>query len=294
MSLFSRIGRSDPEPIAWIMAPSVRAGDMIFLMQWALTAHYLTGDEHYLDFIELLMTETEFEALLLTYGSLRLPKWCAPHFGPSLTYPSLYNLLARISPDDYPDIWSLLSRVATEEARHKEMDGVEDAFFGILYNRMWDAELDPTGAVYVAHFVELLGTYGMVADNHLEPDRKYTRNWVEPPHPDVELEEPSEDVYEVCEGSIEVLGQEIPGPGMGDETPRAVDALPMSMRIGGGFNWTQDPWMVLRDYGGSEVTTQWPMLGMTTPNWVGRVDGVIAEGQGIALGWHETDEVCEE
>ena len=37
---------------------------------------------------------------------------------------------------------------------------------------------------------------------------------------------------------------------------------------------------------------QWPMLGLTAAYWVGRSDGVITEGDGMALGWRDVG-VCE-
>ena len=63
-------------------------------------------------------------------------------------------------------------------------------------------------------------------------------------------------------------------------------------RADGTFLWQMDPWMVLREYGGIGMEEQWPMLGMFTPYWVGRMDGVISEGDGLALGWRDTGEAC--
>jgi len=291
-ALFGRVDRSSDDPIAWINAPSVRGSDLLFMMQWALTAHYLTDDASYLEFVELLMRNTEFEGVLGVYGALVLPKWCRTHFAPSLGYPTFYNLLARISPADDPELWTLLSRTAVDEIRHSELAGADDAFFGILYNRMVSPETDPTGADYVAEHVEILRSYGVDPENHLEPSRRTSINWVDPPVEGVELEYPDDDVYAICEASISVLGIEIPPPGMSDENPRAVDALPLHMRSNTGFIWTQDPWRVLREFGGGEFTVQYPMLGMTVPYWVGRADGVIDEGEGWALAWRPTEEVC--
>ena len=74
--------------------------------------------------------------------------------------------------------------------------------------------------------------------------------------------------------------------------PRTRDALPLSKRVGGGFLWTGDPWQAKRDYGASEWTIQYPMLGLTAPYWSGRADGVISEGAGLALGWRPSAESC--
>ena len=88
------------------------------------------------------------------------------------------------------------------------------------------------------------------------------------------------------------MGLEVPAPKIDGVPIRSVDPLPLDKRIGGTFLWQMDPWMVLREYGGIGMETQWPMLGMFTPYWVGRLDGVITEGGGLALGWKDTGEAC--
>ncbi|MFT7624282.1 MAG: hypothetical protein ACI9WU_003469 [Myxococcota bacterium] len=55
----------------------------------------------------------------------------------------------------------------------------------------------------------------------------------------------------------------------------------------------RDPFMVKREYGGTGMETQWPMIGMFTPYWIGRMHGVITEGEGLGLAWETTDEACE-
>lgn len=294
LSFAGRAQRSAAErqPIAWFQVPSIRTGDLLFMLQWATVAHYLTGDEAYLDFVDLLTSETEFEGVLNTYGSLVLPKWCRPYFGPSLAYPTLYNLLARIDPEDHPQTWQTLSQMAADEARGKEMAGLEDAFFGILYNRMWSEDTDDTGAAYADHFGELLSTYGIDPDNALVPDRNRSFNWLDPLVEGIEVEELSEADRALCEDPITVLGVEVPGPGLEDDNPRATEALPLWRRdIGGAILWAYDPWQVIRNRG-TPYTRQYPMLGMTTPYWIGRSDGVIDEGADLALAWRDTGTEC--
>ncbi len=282
-------------PVAFSMHVSVRASDTIFMTQWALTAHALTDDERYLEFVAQLMAEVDYWGVLGTYGAFQLPKWCAPHYGPSLGYPSLYNLQARIDRAEFPEYWNALAEVARIEARQKENGPREDAFFGILYNRMVDAATDPTAAEYVATSVAQLATYGMNPEDKLEPDRSYPRNFVDRPDPDVPLEEIGLDDPEwaICEEPTFILGIEVPAPRIDGIPVRSVDPLPLPKRIGGTFLWQMDPWMVQREYGGVGMDTQWPMLGMFTPYWVGRMDGAIAEGGGLALGWRDTGEACE-
>ena len=282
-------------PIAFTQHPSIRASDTLFMTQWALTGHYLTGDEAYLTFVEQLMDEVPFVPVLNTAGAFQLPKYCAPHYAPSLVYPTFYNLLKRIDRGAYPVLWKALSRVAVVEGRYKEHFEREDPFWGILYASMVDDRTDPYWEDYVQHFVDLLATYGMNPDDKLEPDRAYPRDFVTEPDPDVPLEsiEEGDPEWAVCEDSVIVLGIEVPGPGIDGIAVRAVDALPLDKRIGGTMLWQMDPFMVQRTYGGVGMHRQWPMLGMFTPYWIGRADGVITEGRDLVLAWEETGETCE-
>ncbi len=66
-----------------------------------------------------------------------------------------------------------------------------------------------------------------------------------------------------------------------------MDAIPLPKRVGGAFLWQMDPWMAKREYGGTGMDEQWPMLGLTAAYWVGRSDGVITEGDGMALAWRD-------
>lgn len=281
-------------PIAWSMHVTVRASDTMFMTQWAMVAWYLTGDDQYLEFLQQLMEETDYWATLNTFGAFQLPRWCAPHFAPSISYPSLYNVLARVDREAYPDWWTRMSTMAFEEGRLKENGKRDDAYFGVLYGRMVDSDIDPDRDAYLAESVAILETYGMNPDDKLEPDRSYPRNFVDNLDPDVELEEiaPGDPEWTVCEEPIVVLGIEVPPPEIDGIPVRSVDPLPLPKRIGGTLLWQMDPWMVKREYGGVGMDTQWPMLGMFTPYWVGRADGVITEGEGLALGWRDTGEVC--
>ena len=293
-SMIQREQGTGPVPIAWSMHPSVRATDTLFMTQWALAAHYLTGEERYLTFIEDLIESIDYEGALMTYGAVQLPKYCESHYAHSLGYPTIYNLMARIDAEKFPKFWALLSRMATHEARDKANGPREDPFFGVLYNRMATPATDASYDEYVGDMVELLSTYGMNPDDKLEPDRNYPRNFVDTPDPDVPLESIAEGdpEWEICENPIDFLGLELPAPRIDGIATRSVDPLPLGKRIGGTMLWQMDPWMVQREYGGVGMDEQWPMIGMTTPYWIGRADGIIDEGQGMALAWQSTEEAC--
>jgi len=279
-------------PIAWTQHISVRGSDTVFMLQWALVAHYLTADERFLDFVEQMVAEVDVVHAIGTYGSFILPKWCAPHYAPSITYPSLYNLLARLDPAEDGAWWRMLSEAVVEEGRHKELATREDCYFGVLYARMMDATTDPAGAAWVEHLVNRLATYGMDPTNKREPDRNAPRNWIDHPDPEIPLEEIPAGALALCTEPITIAGIEIPAAGLEDDWPRAVDAIPLPKRVGGAFLWQMDPWMAKREYGGAGMDDQWPMLGMTVPYWVGRADGTISEGRALVAAWRDTGETC--
>ena len=292
LDFVARLDKTHERPIVWPMIVSVRASDLLYMTQWGLTAHYLTGDSRYLDWVDTLREEVMYEGVLDTFGAFVLPAWCQSHYAPSLAYPTLYNLLARIDRLEHRGFWEMVSQVAVNEGRHKEMAGRDDAFWGVLYHRMTDIVTDSSGAEYIAGLVDVLRGYGMNPDDKLDPDRNYPRDWIDDPLVEqVPLDDASR---AVCETPVELLGTVIDEGGVGDEEPRALNALPLSMRTGGGFVWTGDPWRLRYQPGSWGFRTQFPMLGMTAPYWIGRADGVIEEGQGMALGWRATGTACDE
>ncbi len=292
LSLFAKEGGMGDQPLAWTQHPAVRGADTVFMTSWALTAHYLTGDQRYLDFLQDLMEKVPYRSVIHTYGALQLPRWCAPHFAPSLIYPSLYHLLARIDPQQFPNYWEMLSLAVVMEGRQKDIANREDCLFGILYERMTNAMTDPDKVAYVEHHAEVLATYGMSTEDKLEPDRNVPRNFIDTPDPAIPLLAiPAVDLA-LCTEPAVVMGITFPAPGLEDDWPRAVEAVPLPKRVGGAFLWQMDPWMVKREYGGTGMDRQWPMLGMTTPYWVGRMDGIITEGTGLTLGWLEIEGEC--
>ena len=96
LQLASREARQGDVPIAWSMHVSIRASDTLFMTQWALTAHALTGDQQYLDFLENMMSEIDYWAVLNTYGAIQLPKmvhitlWTQPRLPVTVQHAGTY------------------------------------------------------------------------------------------------------------------------------------------------------------------------------------------------------------
>ncbi len=294
LELVGRESRKGPVPIAWSMHVHVRPADLLFVMQWGMVAHYLTGDERYAKFVADLIKSVPFEKVMGIWGAFQLPKYCAPHFAPSISYPSLYNVISRLDRVSSRTVWSTLAKMARTEAKERWDGSRGDAFFGILYGRMVDKSVDPEVAAWVAKHVALLGTYGMNPKNKLEPDRSYPRNFVDKPDPTVPLESiaKGDPQWKVCEEPVVVMGIPVP-PAKIDGIPvRSVKPLPLSKRIGGTMLWQMDPWMVKREYGGVGMDTQWPMIGMFVPYWIARADGWTTEGANLALAWRDTGTAC--
>ncbi len=283
-------------PVVFSMHVTARTGDLMYVMQWALTAHYLTGDDVYLLFLEELLEELPTAGILDLYGAFTGPKYCAPHFAPSLTSPSVYNLLARLKKEDAPALWEGLAMMARDEMRYKTEGERRDPYFTILYDRMVDETIDPDKAEYVQTWgVDYLATYGMADGDKLEPDRSYPRDFVTNSTDEVPLESiaPGDPEWALCEEPINVLGVDVPPMKIDGIAVRSVDPLPLDKRIGGTMLWQMDPWMVQRTYGGVGMRTRWPGPGMFVPYWVGRSNDTITEGQGLALAWRDTGTACE-
>lgn len=310
LDFMNRVGNPGKveQPIAWIQMPSLRGSDTLFMTQWALAGYYYSGDERFLEFLEGMMEELEYWPVINMMGSFFMPKWCRAHFGPSLLYPTLWNLASRVDKGTFPEYWNTLATAIKEELRYKELEQTNDSLFGIYYNNMTDQSIDPERDSYVAkmvselkdlHQYQCMHTYELTeAQCKKEPLRNYAvdlLNDMPAGFESIETEELPQDQKDICLTGIEVFGVTIEGS-MEDELPRAVEGLPLSFRVFGSFLWQMDPFMMYRDYGGEsgkEAKVQWPGQGLSTAYWTARAQGLITEGQGAALGWRDSGELCE-
>jgi len=289
-----RSQRQGDVPIAWMLFPSVRGADALFMAQWGLVGHYLTGEERYRDFVQQLARDVPFWPVVDTMGSFWSPRWCKPHFAPSLLYPTLWNLQARVDPVAFPEWWGNLARAIAEEIRHKDLADANDAYFGVLYQRMVDEAVDPAVRGYGAAMVDLLRHTGQYqVAGAFEPRRNYDVDVLgdQPPGAAaVVVDELPADERELCLADVEVFGLTLEGD-IEDERPRAREGLPIALRIGGAFQWAMDPYMLWRDYG-SEARIQWPMQDFSVAYWTGRLQGTIPDGADLALAWRPTGAAC--
>jgi hypothetical protein len=287
-------GQSDV-PIAWMLVPSARGTDALFMAQWALAGHYLTGDGRYLDWLARLIDEVAFWPVIDTMGSFRLPKWCRSHYGPSLAYPTFWNLQSRIDRATRPQFWHRLARAVKEEFRFKELVDANDAYFGVLYDGTVDDDADPDRSEWVGQMVDLLReTSQYPATDPFEPRRSYDTDFLSNPPPGVAFEtEPlTPDQRAICEQPIEVFGVKLQAETIQDDRPRAKVGLPIRYRIGGPFQWQEDPYQMARSYGDRDGRTQWPMSCFSVAYWTGRMQGTFKDGEGLALAWRDTGQGC--
>jgi hypothetical protein len=297
LALSERIDTSAEVPIAWILAPGVRGGDIAFMVQWALAAHYVTDDERYLEFVDTMMTEMEFWPIINTMGSFFNPKWCRPTFAPSLIYPTLWNLQARVDPAEFPDFWNQMGTAIFEEMKNKEVAGQGDAFFGVLYDYMVDTDIDPDKSEFINEMVAILAQteqYQAGPENKFDPRRNYPVLLHSDPPPDfnLEVEWPTQEDIDMCTEEVTLFGIVLFEGWIEDELPRAVDYLPMKWRVPGSMQFAMGPWMLERGYGGKAGRVTWPMQGLTRAFWTGRAQETITAGDGTALAWRDTGEAC--
>jgi hypothetical protein len=290
--MVERLTGGGDNPIAWMMAPSVNGGEEVFMTQWALAAHYLTGDERYLDFVAQMQQETDYWPVINLMGSFFSPKWCRPHFGPSLLYPSLWNMQNRVDREVYPEYWANMAVAIAEEERGKDLLEANDFYFGILYETMVDEAADPDAADYAE---EMAGTlvetrqFG-VADRN-EPRRNYSVDWRETQPPGVEIETLSDDEYHMCMDPVTLFGIPVWEGWIEDEYDRATEGMPIEYRVPNSFIWTSDPFMLYRSYG-SDSAKQWPPVAFTVAYWSARLQGSIDIGTDTALAWRDTGDPC--
>jgi len=210
-------------------------------------------------------------------------------------YPTFWNIQNRVDRNKYPQFWGNLAQAVKEEFREKELVDAKDAYFGVLYDTIVDADIDPEKASYVEEMLALLrGTGQYQVDDPFEPRRSYNVDLLfdVPPGIEVETEELTPELHETCTAGVEIFGVRFEGY-IWDEYPRAVDGLPIPLRIAGPFQWQEDPYQVYRDYGDLDARIQWPMQGFSVAFWTGRLQGTIKTGTGTALGWRETGESCQ-
>jgi hypothetical protein len=295
VTILMRLDGQGDVPIAWIQVPSVRGADALYMAQWALAGLYLTGDSRFSDFLARLMDEVAFWPVVDTMGSFRMPRWCKPHYGPSLVYPTFWNLQNRVDRTLYPQFWRRLGRAIFEEFRGKELKDANDCYFGVLYDSLVDASIDPDAKAFVGRALSMLTDTGQYpAADRFEPRRSYDTDFLDHPPPGVTfVTEPltAED-RALCEQPIVVFGMSLEPPRIEDDRPRVKEGLPIRFRIGGPFQWQEDPYQLARSYGDRNGRTQWPMSCFSVAYWTGRMQGTIAAGQGLVLGWREMGEAC--
>lgn len=286
VNMMLRTNGASDVPIAWILVPSIRGTDALFMAQWALAAHYLTGDTRYLDFLERLMQEVPFWEVIDVMGSFWLPKWCRSHYAPSLAYPTFWNIQMRI--DKKSDFYRRLAKAIKEEFRYKELLQANDAYFGVLYDKMVDNDVDPDKAQFVGKMVDMLrDTSQYPVQNRFEPRRSYDTDLFTNPPEAFETESLTPEYREICERPLKVFGIEFKAETIEDDRPRAVEGLPIKYRIGGPFQWQEDPYRMARSYGDRNGRTQWPMSCFSVAYWTGRMQGTFTDGIGIALAWKD-------
>jgi len=290
VTMMARLGTAAEKPIAWMQFPSVRGADALYMLQWALAGHYLSGDERFLDFARSVIDESTFWPSVNTMGSFQLPKWCKPHYGPSLVYPTFFNLQQRIDRKLFPEFWHKLGVAIREEFRDKELKDANDCYFGVLYDGLVDGTIDPESHAYALEMVAMLRQTGQyqVADP-FEPRRSYNTDLLSnAPAGFAEPHEPlSPEDKAICTTPVEVFGMRFDMQQMEDENPRALKGLPVKYRIAGPFQWQEDPYQLYKDYGDRNGRTQWPMSCFSVAYWTGRMQGTITDGAGLALAWRD-------
>ncbi|MCA9773780.1 MAG: IPT/TIG domain-containing protein [Myxococcales bacterium] len=260
------------------MAPTVRGGDTYQLFLIGTLAYRMTGDPAYRDFVMRRMVR-DFRALEIgrLANNLRLPKWCQPWFGYTITYPVGW---AAIGLTDVAWLRREFEEAFKEEWRERPYGDDENAVFNLMYAQAVSDAVDPPEAKQP--FVELAvdqirrlgGTGGA---GLLDPRRNYAVDATDPPPPGVELELPTAEDIETC--------RVLDGEDINPAEYRTVRPLPVELRIPHEYIWQRDPYEPKRTFGADEGREQYQGYDLILPYWLAAYTGDLPEGRRYALAW---------
>lgn len=292
LDLALRMQGQGDRPIDFVYFTSLRGGDAVFMMNLAIQAWYVTGDDRYLDFLEEdLVAEQSAPDVANTIGSFQLPDWCDDWIGSDLVHPIVLAAMRRTEGSDHP-VPEALARAMREEYRNKALAGDGQSWFLLTHGAYADASLDPAlGADREAALADI-AAYIQHPDHPDDPKRAYTVDYLADPEAWVDPRYPSAQDQEVCGAPVEVFGVTIEGEAIDPDEALNRTPVPSGARVKQSQIWHFNPFLLGRDFGGRHERSMEYFIDYTAPYWVGRSLGDFAGDEGLALGWTPTDEGC--
>ena len=284
-----------------IYAPNVRGGDASHLIHLSVLAHYFTGDERYVDFLEtVVIDELRAPEVALTMQAFREPDVCIRFYGDHITYATHWQLLTMLEDST---LRTQLARAMEEELWVKTMHSHHSAKFNVMYaSALSDDEASGRGAAIEMAALTLEGFGGN--DGVIDAPRRthqVDRGDVIAQLPDgITVVCPSEDDRDRCERDGDLLGVPVPGQtityacdGRAGECVMedglciegiASEGLPPTLRRYGDFMWQRSPFEFGGPYG-VDGQVQSPGRDLSESYWMARYYEFVMEGSGQVLAW---------
>jgi hypothetical protein len=300
--------------------PSIRGGDAMHLMHLATMAYYLTGEEHYREFLyEELISNIDTINVVHTAGAFNLPKYCKKYFGDQITFGPWWDFIHLLGECDL--------KTEMQKAFHKEMweklvKVAGNVDFNIMYAGAVPAAIATDREQALAYGLELLGWMGgngglpagapEDATYLDEPRRTYTTTpeMILAATPDgITAECPTQQEVDVCTAKVEVLGIDLgnltgwstfPCSGSAYECEvspgecvmkQASGPLPVHLRNHTDYLWQRNPF-ALGSAAGFPGQRQFAGSDYSVPYWNARRYGFIQDGAGQVLAWRD-EGTCE-
>ncbi|MCB9666133.1 MAG: hypothetical protein H6732_18640 [Alphaproteobacteria bacterium] len=289
LDLVRRMQGLGDHPIDFVYFTNLRAGDALYVLDLAVQAWWLTGDEAYLELIEEdLVAEQGLLDVLPTLDHFRLPDFCGDWIGNDLVHPIARMILDRLEDHDQPVARAVVETM-TESYRFGVLETQGNSFFQLTYAAYADPLLDPTLDETTAAALADVAGYVPEPDHPFDPKRARTRDWTDSGLPWVQPREPSADDLVTCTQDVEVLGITIAAPGLVD-TVLNTTPVPAGYRTKETEIWHFNPFRLRRGFGnsgrGHELFTDY-----TLPYWMAAVDGRW-EAEAVGLAWQPGGEGC--
>ncbi|MGZ6143929.1 MAG: hypothetical protein ACXWLM_11365 [Myxococcales bacterium] len=274
--ILRQAGGDQANSIDFAYYPSVRAGDAVMLIAYALGAYELTGDPEFLTWRDqVLIGKANAREVGRTIGAFQLPRPCRSYYRTPNVYTAHFMRTLLDGDSSSRDFADLLW---TKKFAAKEVAGLRDALFEILYS----GAIGARSAGLEQALSDLAGLGG--APGHLDdPRRNYAVDLSVNTPADVRIETASQAELDICSTPVSVLGITIPVDKPDPNVKYANPAPPVMERPPDNWIWEKDPFGAVRTPGDAGHQ-QYTALDYTEPYWMARYFGFLPDTH-LVLAW---------
>jgi hypothetical protein len=297
-------GENRPGQIDHFYAVNVRGADAGHLLHMTALAYWMTGEQHYNDFLfNELVDNLRAPEVALTASAFRNPPWCFKFYSDHISYTTHWQFLTMLPPGELKDT---MVRVMHEEYWDKAMRNLNNAKFNVLYaSTVPESVAGPARQQALDIAIDRIETFGGNGGILNSPRRGYPldRGFVVDNLPaGTTVRCPTEAERSSCEDGSSFLGVNVEGwdisyacdgrPGEcvmddGDCVEgMASEGLPSPLLPYGGFMWQLNT-LQLGSFPVDRTMEQGHGRDFAEPYWLARYHGYISEGGGQLLAWKD-------